>query len=163
MVRFLLFLLAQTATICFWLALVPAGSRARHQRLVFPLDVRLMAWLWYAMVGVGILTSNWLGWGRLLQGIGLYLGGRLLFTFAVRVNPFYSPQITVPPVIIRTGVYRWCDHPGYWGHALSALGIWTIWLSWWALPLLISCWAMLGWRAWQEGRMLHAVSDSIHA
>ena len=84
----------------------------------------------------------------------LFAGGGGLVIWAVASNPWFSPAIEMPPMVVIDGAYAICAHPGYTGFALMALASWLIVGAAWALIPLVLYWALLAWRGWRESKML---------
>ena len=84
-----------------------------------------------------------------------YIGGALNL-WAIRSNPYFSPEIVTPPRVVTDGAYRWLNHPGYTGMMLMALASWLLVGAQWALIPLALYGALLAWRARKETQILAA-------
>ena len=84
---------------------------------------------------------RWAGLGALAASLGLY-------TWALGVNPFFSPNVRVQEErghhVITTGPYRYVRHPGYLGGLLSCVFGCLALGSWWAtVPVGIMAFVLL--------------------
>lgn len=75
-----------------------------------------------ALVVAGLLDSRF-DWARLPLVVGLYCLGSAINLQALRDNPFFHPEIIRPPFKVSSGIYRYFDHPGYFGFLLRFLGL----------------------------------------
>lgn len=121
-----------------------------YSKLAYALDlgvvgVSLLQWL---------LRPDALVFRRQAMGAALVVMGMSFVIAAWRVNPFFLPSLEVIPkqLLVRDGIYRYFDHPGYVGMAISIIGkvllfgqIWAIWPATAYLVLLL-------WRAEEENR-----------
>ena len=123
-----------TAHIHVWL--VPQMTRIGYAMMAEPLSTRLMGHLPHLTWILGAIFPMFGNTAIRISGLPLYVAGRLLIAFAMKANPYYRPVITIPPIIVKDGPYRFLAHPGYLGCALAAVG------GWLALPSVIGLGAM---------------------
>lgn len=135
-------------------AMIPARTRQRYRAIKPPSDVTALQLLHWAIVGISALSPMRRGAALTLSGYAFFLFGQCLVGWAMRVNHYYSPALTAPPVICASGPYKYLKHPAYVGHAASILGVWLIWQSVYALPFLLMFWGLLAWRSRRENRLL---------
>lgn len=91
-----------------------------------------------------------------LTGIGFYVLGQVLIISARRVNNMFVPAIIyIPPSWrVTRWPYSFCDHPGYFGFNLSAMGAACMLGGWWVLfPLALYVFLIVR-RTKQEDRIL---------
>lgn len=154
--RIFFFLMAWIAVQLLQWSFVPNETWDRYRRIQLPLDAITGRCCWLLLILISVLIPNPTEWYSIAIGLMMYLAGQILIILAVRANPYFSPAIVAPPVIIQSGIYRYLKHPAYMGHALSASGIWLIWSSLWALPMLFGFTLILDWRANKENALLQA-------
>lgn len=75
-----------------------------------------------ALAVAGLLDSTF-DWARLPFAVSLYCFGSAINLQALRDNPFFHPEIIRPPFRVSSGIYRYLDHPGYFGFLLRFLGL----------------------------------------
>lgn len=75
-----------------------------------------------ALVVAGLLDDTF-DWARLPIALSLFCLGSAINLQALRDNPFFYPQIVRPPFKVSHGIYRYFDHPGYFGFLLRFLGL----------------------------------------
>lgn len=92
---------------------------------------------------------------QLLASLAMFSIGGALHIWAIRSNPYFSPEIVKPPEIIRTGAYAWLDHPGYAGMALMATGSWLMIGHQMAVIPLAAYLTLLLWRAQKETSLIY--------
>lgn len=90
----------------------------------------------------------------LLLALTLILYGGTLAIWAMVSNPYFSPAIVRPDTIIATGAYRLCNHPGYTGFAMLAVGTWLLIGAMWGLIPLAGYLGLLMWRSRRESEIL---------
>jgi protein-S-isoprenylcysteine O-methyltransferase Ste14 len=91
-------------------------------------------------------------------GLVLYISGRALFLWSMKVNPYFSSVVRIQAergqTVCREGPYRFCRHPGYLGGLLFGLSTPIILGSYWALiPQALAAVLLVG-RTLLEDRML---------
>lgn len=73
-----------------------------------------------SMVVAGLLDDT-VDWERFAVAIPLYIVSAILHVKAFQDNPFFRPELLMPPLRITTGSYGWLDHPGYFAFSLRFL------------------------------------------
>lgn len=93
----------------------------------------------------------------LLAAVALFLSGSALHIWAIRSNPYFSPEIVMPPRVIITGAYQWryLKHPAYTGASAMATGSWLLGAPNWALIPLVTYLLLLAWRARKETLLIY--------
>ena len=76
--------------------------------------------LWYSVPFSWWLDQRDSSVAQFGAGFVILVLGAALLTAAKRSNPHFQPKIVTPPEVIRHGVYRWLNHPGY--HAMVMMG-----------------------------------------
>lgn len=125
------------------------------------MEIRAAFICWYGNLLTG-LASAWCWfpryeWGFLLSGgLSLWLSGFVLIAYAKRDNPYFIPQLVMPPLIVRHGIYQWLRHPGYTGFLCCSCGAW---LAFGAhllpVPFLLSYLLILWRRVRRENQLLY--------
>jgi protein-S-isoprenylcysteine O-methyltransferase Ste14 len=87
-------------------------------------------------------------------GGALYVLGQSLLIAARRVNPYFSQNLQISPVVIQAGIYRYLRSPGYVGMLMSATGAWLYFASWPALVPGLAYAAIILFRVAREGAFL---------
>ncbi len=134
---------------------IPAEHLTYYQSRPKQFSYYLAHVLFYAIPLSSLWNDGLPNDGALLTGIALFCVGGWLNIWAARSNPYFSPSIEQPPQVIRSGAYRWLNHPGYVGMFLLASG------SWWmvghrlALLPLVAYGLLLAWRARKESSLLY--------
>jgi len=75
-----------------------------------------------SLIVAGFLDSTF-DWERLPFAVSLYCFGSAINLRALMDNPFFHPEIIAPPFRVRSGVYAYLDHPGYFGFLVRFLGL----------------------------------------
>jgi len=89
-----------------------------------------------------------------VPGFLVYVLSAALLIWAKIENPYFKPQIERPPVVIRSGPYRWLNHPGYLAMVLMGLGsVWMLGHVTGYFPLALYGFLLLV-RAQEENRLL---------
>lgn len=96
------------STVIGLLAPLPAYNPRKLDR-----EARAMILLWYSVPFSWLLDQRDSSAAQFTAGFVMYVLGVSLLTWAKRSNPHFQPQIVMPPEVIRTGAYRWMNHPGY--------------------------------------------------
>jgi len=94
----------------------------RRKFFYLSLSECLIVFLWYAVPLSSLLTSTDPSPLHFTIGFALYMLGASLLTWARRVNPYFRPQILMPPEVIKSGPYKWLKHPSYVAMVAMALG-----------------------------------------
>lgn len=90
-----------------------------------------------------------------LLSLVLFVAGGALVIWAVASNPWFSPAIEMPPMVVTDEAYGWFRHPGYTGFGLMAVASWLMIGATWALIPLAAYLALLAWRGWRESKLLY--------
>lgn len=88
-------------------------------------------------------------------GIALFVPAMSLVVWAMQSNPFFMPNLYLPPRIIEAGPYRYFRHPGYLGMFFMAGATYLILGHFAGVFPLSAYWIMLGIRVRQENRLLY--------
>lgn len=114
--------------------------------------------LFYSILVSSIWASDLPSNGQLTVGLLLFVTGSVLHLWALRSNPFFTHVIQRPPRVIRTGAYRWLQHPGYVGMFLMASASWLLVGHRLAVIPLALYAALLVWRGRAESLILQAIN-----
>ena len=113
--------------------------------------------LWYSIPCLWFWDRTEPSVGEFTAGFVTHALGWALLIAARRANPYFRPEIVMPPKVIRHGVYR-LRHPGYL--AFTMLGLSSLWLTGGRtgyFPLLLYAFLLM-LRAQEEDRLLRAHS-----
>ncbi len=116
-------------------------------------DTKVAVTLWYLVAGLSLLTGAPTALSALLGSL-LFIGGQSLVILAHRANPYFSPNLELPPELITTGIYRYLTHPAYCGMVLSVSGVWTYFGSPYAGAPALIYFGMMIYRIRQENLLL---------
>jgi len=116
---------------------------------------------WLAVACYYLIGFSWLlrrgeapGALEFTAGFAAWWAGSALALWALASNPYFVSAIVRPPAVVRTGAYRWLNHPGYCGFVLQGAGVVAI-LNNRAGLLPLTVYALILWeRARQEDRLL---------
>lgn len=84
----------------------------------------------------------------------LFAGGGALAIWAVVSNPWFSPAIEMPPMVVTDGAFLLVNHPFYCGAGLMAIAGWLMVGHALAIIPLAAYLLLLTWRGWRESKML---------
>ncbi len=91
-------------------------------------------------------------------GLSLFVLGSALLIWARRSNPYFSPDIDIPLLVVQEGAYACFSHPGYLGMDLMAFGSWfLLGSSWYGYPLLFVYVAIVAHRVKREDDLLRGL------
>lgn len=135
-------------------SVVEAKTTLARPRIRWTWDVSLAYISWYSLVIVSMIWPDW-AHARPIYGAMAFIGGSALVIAARRANPYFTPNLQVSPVIVKTGIYRHIKHPAYLGMALSASGIWVYFYSWQATIPFIAYLAILFTRVRREEALIN--------
>jgi protein-S-isoprenylcysteine O-methyltransferase Ste14 len=82
----------------------------------------LMNALWYSIALLWFFDQREPEIELFALGFVVYANAAALLIWARYENPYFKPQVELPPVIIQSGPYRWLRHPGYIGMVGMGLG-----------------------------------------
>jgi len=110
-----------------WLLINTAANMAMH--LILPRDDRYnwrnldrasksVVLLWYSVPFSWWLDRRDSSVAQFGAGFVILAIGAALLTAAKLANPHFQPAIVTPPEVIRTGIYKYVNHGGYWGMTL---------------------------------------------
>jgi protein-S-isoprenylcysteine O-methyltransferase Ste14 len=121
-----LFILIGISTVCT-LCFVPAEHLRQYAQCPKDRVYWLAAALWHliwiaAAIQNTVAASGSQSFILRMAGAAMVVSGFALVIWARRHNPFFIPTVVVPDYVVRTGPYRYMDHPGYYGMALGACG-----------------------------------------
>lgn len=136
-------------------AVEPAGDVYRTMAIAYPFSFALMAGEGWSRGGP---TGGWLVAGA----VTFVLGKALKYWAIAALGPRWSFRVLVPPgaEMVRSGPYRWLNHPNYVGVAAELAGAWSWFGASWSGPMATASFLYLMWRrARIEDRALRAVPD----
>lgn len=121
--------------------------------------------LFMAVYVVAAADGGRYGWSRMesslwFVGVVLFVGGAILVTWAMGVNPFFEKTVRIQTErshhVIDTGPYQYVRHPGYAGFFGWILGAPLMLESWWAFVPAVLCLLAVFIRTQLEDRTLKA-------
>ncbi len=162
--RWFVFLSLVAVTYAAYLALVPRPTRCRYETANATAEIKL-AFYSYQGIWIVALLQCWLAPSATPQltlpaGAALFICGRLLAAWAMRVNPWFTKDVRWAPgqEMVTAGPYRLMRHPGYIAFIWSASGMATLLGQQWAwTPCAIYCGLIIR-RMWRESRFLATVT-----
>lgn len=91
-------------------------------------------------------------------GLCLFVLGSALLIWARRSNPYFSPDIDIPLLVVDKGAYALFEHPGYLGMDLMAFGSWfLLGCSWYSYSFLFAYVAVVAHRVQRENDLLRGL------
>jgi protein-S-isoprenylcysteine O-methyltransferase Ste14 len=135
--------------------LIPRETIRRNSRAPKDWQYYLAHALFYSIPASALLSNADPGWFQLLASFVMFTAGGALHIWAIRSNPYFSPETVEPPEVVCDGAYKWLNHPGYAGMALMATGSWMMVGHQMAIIPLMAYLALLLWRARKETSLIY--------